>query len=147
MPSSFTITKLSDLTISVASDGVITLSYPGQTTVTILTSQYRQWYTYGVLGSGTDPLTFVSKSVSAPTGLKTDSYVNNANLALSLGTNGAAKYAINGNADTRPGGSYTSICVCVDNESCNSGSASYPNYLIVYTSGSGAGATLTLYHP
>jgi hypothetical protein len=101
MPSSFTITKLTDLTISVANDGVITLSYPGQTTVTILASQYRQWYTYGVLGSGTNPLTFVSKSVAAPTGLKTDSYVNNANLALSLGTNGSAKYILGG--DIRPG--------------------------------------------
>jgi hypothetical protein len=147
MPSSFTITKLTDLTISVASDGVITLSYPGQTTVTILASQYRQWYTYGVLGSGTNPLTFVSKSVAAPTGLKTDSYANDAHLALSLGTNGAAKYAINGTGDVRPSGSMTAISVCVDNESCNSGSASYPNYLVVYTSGSGAGATLTLYHP
>ena len=91
MPNTLTVTKLSDLVISVANDGVITISYTGQTSITNLANTYYKWYTYGVLGSGTNPLTFVSTTCAAPGGgLKTESYQNNSSLALSLGTNAGA---------------------------------------------------------
>ena len=143
--STIAVSELSSLTIALSNDGIFTISYPGQSSITIAAGSYGQIYTYGVLGSGTNPLTLAVKICSAPTGLKSESYQNNSALALSLGTNTASKYAIIGQGDLRPMNNLTAISYIVDNQSCNSGSASYPNYVVARTSSSGT--VVTFYHP
>ena len=145
MPSSLTVSKLSDLTFAVSNDGVITISAPSQTPITCSCNSYTKWYTYGVIGSSTNPFTFVVSSCSAPTGLKSESYTNNANLALAVTTNTNAKYVQGDTGDKRPGGSMNPISILIDNQSLNGSSGSYPNYLVAHMPS--GGAYITFYHP
>ncbi|MCW3127304.1 MAG: hypothetical protein JWO03_2962 [Bacteroidetes bacterium] len=147
MPTTSTIavSELSALIITLSNDGVFTISYTGQSSITISAGSYAQIYTYGVLGSGTNPLTFAVKTCTAPTGLKSASYVNNSAFTDSLGTTSAGKYAIIGSGDLRPLSIGTGFVYIVDNQSLNSGSSPYPNFVIVRTSS--AGAVVTFYFP
>lgn len=145
MPSTLSVSKLSDLTFAVSNDGVITISAPGQTSITCSCNSYTKWYTWGVLGSGTNPFTFAVSPCSAPSGLKSESYNNNANLSLGVTTNANAKYVQGNGGDARTGGSMTAISILIDNQTLNSGSGSYPNYLVAHLPT--GGAYLTFYHP
>ncbi|MBS1618726.1 MAG: hypothetical protein JST76_09420 [Bacteroidetes bacterium] len=145
MPSTLTVSKLSDLTFAVSNDGVITISAPGQTDITCSCNSYTKWYTWGVVGSGTNPFTFAVSPCSAPSGLKSESYTNNGNLSLGVTTNGASKIVQGNHGDSRIGGGMVAISVLIDNQSLNGSSGSYPNYLVAHMPS--GGAYLTFYHP
>ncbi|MBS1625626.1 MAG: hypothetical protein JST83_16485 [Bacteroidetes bacterium] len=145
MPSTLTVSKLSDLTFAVSNDGVITISAPGQTSITCSCNSYTKWYTYGTIGSGTNPFTFVVAPTTAPSGLKSGSYTNNANLSLGVTTDTNSKYIQGYSGDIRTGGGMVAISILIDNQSLNGSSGSYPNYLVAHMPS--GGAYLTFYHP
>lgn len=145
MPTTLTVTKLSDLTFAVANDGVITISAPSQTPITCACNSYTKWYTYGVIGSATNPFTFVVAASTAPSGLKSDSYTNNANLSLAVATDSSSKYVQGSGGDRRGGGGMVAISILIDNQSLNGSSGTYPNYLVAHVPT--GGAYLTFYHP
>ncbi len=145
MPSTLTVSKLTDLTFAVSNDGVITIAAPGQSSITCACNSYTKWYTWGIIGDVNNPFTFAVSPCTAPSGLKSESYTNNANLSLGVTTNASAKYVQGTGGDKRPGGSMTAISILIDNQTLNGGSGSYPNYLVAHTPS--GGAYLTFYHP